>query len=188
VFHCANCDLIFKDPRDFLDWNQQRARYDQHENTIDNPGYREFFAPLLESLRPFFRGQSALDWGAGPGPAPVLAQLLRHEGLQVDIYDPVYHPSLPSRQYDLITSTEVLEHFQEPSRSLREIGSHLKSGGLFAGMTQFHSGVEAFRNWWYAKDPTHMVFYSQATFQWWADQHDYKIVKLQSPVFIFQKV
>lgn len=188
VFHCQNCDLIFKNPADFLDWNQQRERYDQHENSIDNPGYKEFFAPLLQSLKPYWSsGWRALDWGAGPG--PVLSQLMAQEGLQVEIYDPVYQPIKPAQaSFDLITSTEVLEHFQDPVSSLRDILSCLKSRGIFAGMTQFHSGPEAFASWWYAKDPTHVVFYSAETFQWWAENNDCKILKLQSPVFIFQKV
>jgi 2-polyprenyl-3-methyl-5-hydroxy-6-metoxy-1,4-benzoquinol methylase len=179
--------LIFKKPTDFLNWDEQKLRYDQHENSIDNPGYKEFFEQLLKPLRTFIKsGQSGLDWGAGPG--PVLSQLLTAEGLQMQIYDPVYQPVKPVGLFDVITSTEVLEHFQEPAASLKEIGSHLKSQGIFAGLTQFHQGPEKFANWWYAKDPTHVVFYSEETFRWWADVNDYKILKLASPVFIFQKL
>ncbi len=187
VFHCQNCDLIFKNPADFLDWGEQKQRYDQHENNIDNPGYAEFFEQLLKPLRFYLKpAQRALDWGAGPG--PVLAELLRREGLSVEIYDPVYQPRKPAGNFDLITSTEVLEHFQQPAESLREILSSLRSQGIFAGLTQFHQGPEKFANWWYAKDPTHVVFYSEETFRWWAEQVDLKILHLQSPVFIFQKL
>jgi hypothetical protein len=128
----------------------------------------------------------ALDWGSGPG--PVLAKMLRQEGLPTEIYDPVYHPQKPSTQFELITSTEVLEHFQEPAKTLREILSHLQSRGIFAGLTQFHPGPKKFADWWYAKDPTHVVFYSAETFRWWTELNDLKVLHLQSPVFIFQKV
>jgi len=187
VFHCQNCDLIFKQPKDFLDWDQQKLRYDNHENAIETPGYKEYFEQLLKPLRTFLKpGQRGLDWGAGPG--PVLSQLLSNEGLQMQVYDPVYHPAQPTGLFDVITSTEAIEHFQQPVQSLSEIGSFLKSQGIFAGLTQFHSGPEKFADWWYPRDPTHVVFYSEETFRWWADLHDYKILKLQSPVFIFQKV
>ncbi len=188
LFHCQNCDLIFKDPGDFLDWSQQKERYDQHENTIDNPGYAQFFEQLLKPLRFHLRStMRALDWGSGPG--PVLAELLRREGLStVEVYDPVYQPVKPVGSFDLITSTEVIEHLQEPAASLKEILSMVRSQGIFAGMTGFHSGPAMFANWWYAKDPTHVVFYSHQTFEWWAELNDLRILKLDSPVFIFQKL
>ncbi|MGZ5279286.1 MAG: class I SAM-dependent methyltransferase [Pseudobdellovibrionaceae bacterium] len=179
--------MIFKQPKDFLDWDQQKLRYDNHENAIETPGYKEYFEQLLKPLRTFLKpGQRGLDWGAGPG--PVLAQLLSFEGLQMQIYDPVYHPAKPTGLFDVITSTEAIEHFQQPAQSLSEIGSFLKSQGIFAGLTQFHSGPEKFADWWYPRDPTHVVFYSEETFRRWADLQDYKILKLQSPVFIFQKL
>lgn len=188
IFHCRNCDLIFKDPQSYLNWDDQRDRYDLHENNIENPGYVEFFEQLMKPLRPFLKSsQSALDWGSGPGESPVLAQLLGREGLKVDIYDPIYQPVVPSGHYDVITSTEVVEHFQNPRGSFREILSHMRPGGVFAGLTQFHSGPGMFSNWWYVKDPTHVVFYSERTLQWVAGEFGLEVLYLQHPVFVFRK-
>mgnify|MGYP003309905775 FL=1 len=32
-------------------------------------------------------------------------------------------------------------------------------------MTNFHSEQDIFENWYYIKDPTHVVFYNKKTFQ-----------------------
>jgi hypothetical protein len=188
IFHCQTCDLIFKSSAIHLNWDEQKLRYDLHQNHIDNPGYVEFFEQLMKPLQPYLEaGRSALDWGSGPGEEPVLALLLRRENLQVDLYDPIYQPQFKQSLYDVITSTEALEHFQNPGDSLNDILSHLKSGGVFAGLTQFHQGPEKLRNWWYVKDPTHVVFYSETTFRWIAQKWNLEILELKSPVFIFRK-
>lgn len=187
IFHCLECDLISKDPGQHWNWDQQKDRYDQHNNDIENPGYVEFFEQLMRPLRPHLIGMSrSLDWGAGPGDQPVLSQLLRREGLAVDLYDPIYQPEKPSGPYDVITSTEVLEHFQNPRDSLTDILVRLRSGGIFAGLTQFHEGPEKFSDWWYVKDPTHVVFYSATTMNWIARNWDLEVLVLKSPVFIFR--
>jgi hypothetical protein len=188
IFHCQECDLIFKSPELYLSWHEQKTRYDLHKNEINNPGYVEFFEQLLRPLREFLiQTQEALDWGSGPGENPVLAELLRREDLKVDLYDPVYQKQLPTKNYDLITCTEVVEHFQYPKSSFKDIFQHLKPQGIFAGLTQFHQGAAKFSNWWYAKDPTHVVFYSDKTFHWLAKRWNLKILHLQNPVFIFKR-
>jgi hypothetical protein len=188
IYHCQSCDLILKAPQSHLDWAAQKERYDLHDNSIESPGYIDFFEQLLKPLRPHLSGlQRALDWGSGPGEKPVFAELLRREGLAVELYDPIYHPVAPSSEYDLITSTEVIEHFHEPRVAFGEIFSHLRAGGVFAGLTQFHQGPEKFSSWWYVKDVTHVVFYSEKTLQWIAREWNLEVLSLGNPVFIFRR-
>lgn len=171
-----------------MDWSEQKSRYDHHKNEIENPGYVQFFEQLLKPLKPEIQGvQEALDWGSGPGDAPVLSQLLEREGIKTDLYDPIYQNEFPQKNYELITCTEVVEHFQNPKDAFDEILKHLKKDGIFAGLTNFHQGAEKFKNWWYVKDPTHVVFYSEKTFHWIADKWKLEVLFLQTPVFIFKK-
>jgi SAM-dependent methyltransferase len=186
LFHCQTCDLIFKNPSEFLNWSEQKLRYDNHENSLESDGYKQFLEQLLVPLRPYLQsGQRVLDWGSGPG--PVLSQLIRGDGLEVEIYDPIYRPEKPLGLFDVVTSTEVIEHFQEPRQILREILDLLKPGGIFAGLTQFHPGPSSFATWWYPRDPTHVVFYSERSFRWWAEEAGLEILFLKSPVFILRK-
>jgi hypothetical protein len=191
VHLCGHCDLIFKEPVDHLSWSLQKERYDTHQNQIGDVGYVKFLRQMVHPLMERLRGENlkqqiqCLDWGAGPG--PVLGDLLRLEGLAVEIYDPVYQPVLPGGKFDVITCTEVIEHFQNPLQSFKEIDQRLKPLGLLAGLTSLHLGPKHFETWWYARDQTHVVFYSEKTFQWIAERFQYSVLHLSSPVFLLRK-
>ena len=186
-YHCLHCDVIFKDPSRHLDWSEQRVRYDQHEN-VETPGYIQFFEQMVLPLEKWLQpGMQILDWGSGPGEKPVLAEIFRRRGFDVSLYDPIYQPQLPCGLFDVITSTEAMEHFLDPIGILSQILSYLRVGGMFAGLTQFHPGPEKFLKWWYIKDPTHVVFYSEKTFRFLAERFGLAVLHLQNPVFIFRK-
>jgi 2-polyprenyl-3-methyl-5-hydroxy-6-metoxy-1,4-benzoquinol methylase len=106
--------------------------------------------------------QTVLDFGSGP--TPVFAELLKRRGLEVDIYDLYYAPKkvYEGKSYDLITSTEVFEHLSQPLEILQLLTEHLKERGYIALMTKFPPKEdEAFLNWWYRRDPTHISFLRQ---------------------------
>ncbi len=142
----------------------ERAHYLTHENDPDDPRYRAFLSrlatPLLKRLSP---GLSGLDYGCGPGPA--LAAMLREAGHSVTLYDPFFaaDATVLAGRYDFITCTEVVEHFHEPAREFRQLDGLLRPGGWLAVMTMFQTDDARFANWHYRKDPTHVVFYREAT-------------------------
>jgi len=182
-FHCLQCDLIFINPKKVVSVDEEKRQYDLHENTIECEGYvrmfRDFIAIIRRECSWIFSVsgniKTALDFGSGPG--PVLAELLKQESFQVDIYDPIYAPELSGKQYDLITSTEVFEHFKNPIDEIKLLKKHLKKGSILAIMTLFHPQSEAdFLNWWYRRDPTHISFYSPETFEFIAERFGFKIV------------
>lgn len=187
-YQCVECDLIFRDPSSFPGWDEQKSRYDHHNNSPADPNYiayfKPFIAPLMDCLKTN-RLQNGLDWGSGP--EPVLSGELDKLGFEVQHYDPIYQPEKPQQQYDFVTCTEVVEHFQEPQKSFEEMLGFVKTGGLFAGMTNFHQGAEKFKDWWYARDATHVCFYSEKTWAWIEKKWRLRCVLLQSPNFIFQK-
>ncbi|MGL5481372.1 MAG: class I SAM-dependent methyltransferase, partial [Aeromonas veronii] len=108
---------------------------------------------------------SGLDFGCGPGPA--LVAMGREAGYQMAGYDKFYadFPELLTRQYDFITSTEVIEHIAEPRTVLAQLWDCLKPGGLLVLQTQRVLSDERFKNWRYRHDPTHIVFFAEASFQ-----------------------
>ncbi|GHE20204.1 class I SAM-dependent methyltransferase [Halomonas urumqiensis] len=162
---CRCCELVFVPPGQRLSPEEERAVYDQHENSPDDPGYRRFlgrlFEPLRERLAPGSRG---LDFGAGPG--PTMSVMFEEAGHPMAIYDPFYapHPEVLSCRYDFITATEVVEHLFEPGQELRRLASMLHPGGWLGLMTKRVQGREAFAHWHYILDPTHVAFFSETTF------------------------
>ncbi len=169
-YHCSECDLIFLCRRQLLSSEEERCRYLQHDNCQENEGYVTMFEEFLDhAVLPFCDRGLALDFGCGPG--PVLGDLLRLTGFDVDLYDPFFFccGDYRQRSYDLITSTEVFEHLAYPQKILNELCDILRPGGILAVMTHLHPGPGDFADWWYHRDPTHITFYSATTAAWLAD-------------------
>lgn len=168
TFHCPHCELIFKSERCFPTEAQELKKYNEHHNSLENAGYVAMFERFIDYTlshmeRPV---RTVLDFGSGP--TPVLAELLRRRGFEVTVYDKHFAPELPGEhaRFDLITSTEVIEHISDPMQTLAGLKARLVPGGTLALMTQFHDNSEAFyRNWWYRRDPTHLCFFTPETFR-----------------------
>lgn len=171
-FRCSKCALRFVDPGARLTSDTEYAHYLHHENKVDDPKYRKFLSrlanPLLKELRPSSKG---LDYGCGPGPA--LAAMLNEAGHEMAIYDPFFAPdeSPLLDTYDVITCTEVAEHFHDPAGEFESLIAMLKPNGILGLMTCFQTEDDRFANWHYRKDPTHVVFYQIDTIRWIARKH-----------------
>lgn len=140
--------------------------------------------PLLGYLIP---GQQGLDFGCGPG--PTLSLMLQEQGYPMSVYDPFFADDtrVLARQYDFITCTEAIEHFTRPAREWRRLLGLLVQGGHLAVMTRFHCSVPDFSDWYYKNDPTHIHFYSQATFAWLAQRDHLQVRFAGDSVAIFTK-
>jgi SAM-dependent methyltransferase len=169
---CPHCEARFLEPSQRLSQQDEYLHYLNHENDVHDPGYRRFLSkladPLLERLGQRSHG---LDYGCGPGPA--LAQMLREAGHDVALYDPYFHPDPEplSRTYDFITCTEAAEHFHRPAEEFDRLDRMLRPGGWLAVMTCFQTEDDRFTGWHYRKDPTHVVFYREATLRRLAALH-----------------
>ncbi|MEX0915309.1 MAG: class I SAM-dependent methyltransferase [Wenzhouxiangellaceae bacterium] len=170
-WRCHRCKATFVDPGQLPDRDAEKAEYDRHCNSVHDAGYRAFLArladPLIERLAPDSRG---LDYGCGPGPA--LAGMLTEAGHPMATWDPIYaaNPSvLHDQQYDFITCTEVVEHMHRPAGEFERIDTLLRPGGIFGLMTAFQTDDARFANWHYRRDPTHVVFYREATIHFIAE-------------------
>lgn len=171
-YQCATCKLVFVPPAQHLSAAAEKAEYDKHQNSPHDTGYRRFlgrlFTPLLAKLPPNARG---LDFGSGPG--PTLSVMFAEQGHPMAIYDPFYAPdvSVLTQTFDFITATEVVEHLAQPGQVLAQLVAQLAPGGYLGLMTKRVTSPEAFARWHYISDPTHISFFSEKTFRWWAQKH-----------------
>jgi hypothetical protein len=185
---CRICRLVFVPPAQRPAPGEERAHYAHHQNDPDDPRYRRFLsrlaAPLMERLGP---GAEGLDFGAGPGPA--LARMLEEAGYAMRIYDPFFAPDPAPlyRTYDFVTATEVLEHLHEPARTLDLLDRLVRPGGHLAVMTEPVPEERSFREWRYARDPTHIVFFSPPVFHWIADRYGWEMEAPDDRVVLFRK-
>jgi len=189
-FHCPSCELIFLDKKFYVSKNDEKNQYDQHNNSLENEGYVNMFDDFLDFTLKGLHVKSVLDFGSGP--TPVLAELLKRRGLHVEHFDKFYQPKkvYKNKKYDLITSTEVFEHLENPKEILNLLSNHLNPNGIISIMTLFHTNKqEDFLKWWYRRDPTHITFFTPKTIEIMAKKCGLKLLKHNTKrVIALQKV
>ena len=168
---------------------EEKIRYDLHKNSPDDQGYVDFLKRLVDPLSiKLKQGFKGLDFGCGPG--PTVDVLLKEQGVSVANYDPFYFPdqNLLKNCYDFVVCTEVIEHFYEPRREFIRLDQLLKGEGSFlAVMTQEVPAEKKFVDWWYHREPSHVCFYSRATFKWLAHWLGWRAEYPKENVVIFSK-
>ena len=104
----------------------------------------------------------------------------------MSVYDPYYFPDTHclSQRYDVVTCTEVVEHFYQPKRSLETLFSQVKPGGMLVVMTKLVISPQKFPQWHYKNDPTHVSFFSEQTFRFIAHQYGMQYEKLANDVIL----
>lgn len=173
---CSECELVFVPSNYHLSQKDEKQVYDFHENSPEDQGYRQFLnkllSPLSKKLPPQAQG---LDFGCGPG--PTIKPMLEAVGFSVKNYDFYYYnkPEALQEKYDFITCTEAIEHFSHPRKELQLIDQALKTGGYLGLMTKRATNLEDFKTWHYKNDPTHISFFSEASFQWIAQWLGYTV-------------
>ena len=184
--------------------DDQKKRYLKHNNTIQNKGYvdflKSFIEPVLKYAGNYYKTgiRKILDYGSGP--EPVLVELLeayRKEGMlpkdcEVRGWDPFFASETQFFEggADLVTCLEVAEHFESPDEDFSKLSSCVKSGGILAVGTMLAppGGEDAFKNWWYRSDATHVSFYTEKALSAVARRHGLSFSeRLSDRIFVFKK-
>ncbi len=187
-YECTWCKSIFRDAQYFLNDQQEKARYDTHNNDILDIGYQRFVSPITTRVEEDFEIHAKwLDYGAGPG--PVISHILSEKWYQLALYDPYYHPNtwVLKEMYDYIVCCEVIEHFYHPKEEFEKLFWLLKTGGKLYLMTEIFHEWRDFKNWYYKNDPTHVFFYHQAAFEYIAKKYNIKLVEIDERCIVYKK-
>ncbi len=179
TYHCEACAFIFKDPKVIISSDKELKVYQQHINSEENIGYVTMFQEFIEKTFASYEAhiEEVLEFGSGP--TPVLASILKKRGLKVDIYDKFFASEkiFEGKKYDLITSTEVIEHIADVEELFQFFAKHIRVKGYLALMTQFHpNNTELYLKWWYRRDPTHITFYHPHTFEVLAKRFGFTLI------------
>jgi hypothetical protein len=162
-FCCQNCSLIFV-PRDsLLDPLEEKKRYDNHQNSDQDPRYRDYLTKTIVEIVPFLgTGAKGLDFGCGS--SHLMEKIFFERGYKVDSYDLYYHPNeeIWQRKYDFIVLSEVIEHLAKPKETMEQLRSLLSPGGqIFIKTKYYPESLASFGSWFYKNDPTHIQFFNQ---------------------------
>ncbi len=161
-YRCLDCAYICLNPSARLSHAEEKRRYELHNNSPDDPGYRLWLQTFLDFALnpPPASGTKVLDFGSGP--VPVLAGMLKEKGYMVRLEDPFFAPAHPEGPFSLITALEVFEHLSEPALVLGDLGKRLSPGGRLCLSTEFlPDNPGDFETWPYRSDATHISFFSR---------------------------
>lgn len=182
LYHiCSNCEFIFKDSTQIPTDDVAFTQYQTHKNSKEDECYIEYLYHFINiTLKPFtqIQGETGLEFGSGP--SPVLAELLsKREGATMENYDLYYAPEkcYEGKRYDFITSTEVIEHIENPLELFQFFKTHLNPGGILAVMTNFSEPTEDFLDkWHYLRDVTHISFYNPKNLEYIAREIGFELI------------
>lgn len=171
--HCPQCDLVFVPPEFHLAPEKEKARYDCHQQSLSDPGYRTFLNRLLLPLeRKLPPGARGLDFGCGQ--TPTLSVLFEEAGHVCADYDLHYanDSAVLEKRYDFLSCSETMEHFPHPREEFERFLRLVKPGGWIGIMTQLRDEAPPFEKWFYKDDAAHVGFFSRKTFQTLASRAD----------------
>jgi SAM-dependent methyltransferase len=156
--------------------NYFREQWEERPDGAFPESYRLFYG-LLES-----RGNTCpkvLDFGCGNG---AFIRFLRNQGIETIGVDPIpvendmrrhIHTSLlelPEGRFDAITAFEVFEHLDRPCDTLSHLVTLLDEDAFIfittAVTNRALTNIRCFEHWIYQKDPTHIGFFHERTFEW----------------------
>src|SRR6056297_1115971 len=162
-YKCSSCKSVFMDPENFLSYEEERKRYEKHNNDVNDLRYQEFVSDIVEKIKQEWnqKNTQGLDFGAGTG--PVITKLLSDDGYDIDIYDPIFwdKKNFLNKKYNYIVTCEVIEHFHNPLKEFVLLFSLLKDGGKLYCKSEIYSEDINFENWYYKNDLTHVFFYHE---------------------------
>ena len=185
---CSFCFCKFLDKKYYVDLDTERKHYLKHENHIENTDYRKFLSRITNPLKKYIsKNEKGLDYGCGF--APALVKMLSEEGYTIECYDPFFFPnkSVFLNKYQFITCSEVVEHFFTPFEEFKKIDNILDVNGHLAIMTTFMTDDNLFKDWYYRRDPTHVVFYNNETFKVIASLMNWSIINSSKNIIVFRK-
>ncbi|MDA3879287.1 MAG: class I SAM-dependent methyltransferase [Prolixibacteraceae bacterium] len=185
-YQCTNCQSLFVG-REFLpSKNDERERYLQHNNDVNDINYQKFVSPISNTiLNNYTPSDTGLDFGAGTG--PVIAKILKDNNFNIKTYDPFFEfrPELLEEKYNYIVCCEVMEHFFNPDDEFALLRKLLKPGGkLYCMTTLYHDSIE-FKSWKYKDDNTHVFLYHRKALDWIRETFDFVSVSVHEKLIIF---
>lgn len=185
-YRCTKCKSIMLEPKYYINYIEEKERYEKHNNDVEDKGYQEFVWPIVEGvLNKYEKHHKGLDYGSGPG--PVISKLLREKGYNIKLYDPFFanYPERLEDKYDYIVSCEVVEHFHKPMEEFKLLKSLLKPGGTLYIKTKIYSEDIDFDGWSYKNDNTHVFFYHKDALEWIKTNFRFSQVKIEKDLITY---
>ncbi len=186
-YECAICFAISLNSANYISSEQEKKRYQEHNNDVNDIRYQDFVKPIINAVKKeFSKTDCGLDFGSGTG--PVITKLLKDLNYNITTFDPFFDNNLKvlNTRYNFIACCEVIEHFHHPLKEFRLLKSLLKSGGKLYCMTELYNENINFEKWYYKNDDTHVFFYHPRTFEWIKEELKFSKVSKSGRLITFE--
>lgn len=187
---CSHCTLVYVPREQIVSPEEEKERYDSHENSSDDSGYVSYLRTISDAMTPHLkRGSQGLDFGCGR--TTVLSELLEKNDFKVDTYDLYFFPreEVWGKKYDFIVLSEVIEHLATPYETMKRLSSLLSSSGMiFVKTKMYPKNPSDFKRWFYKRDKTHVQFFSDESFSFLAKELSLNAFeKIGEDLYLFKK-
>ncbi len=186
--YCDNCGLIFVPEENWVSVEEEKERYEKHNNTPENKGYVKYLGQVAEIVGKLKKtSPRILDFGSGK--SAVLTGILKEHGLDCTAYDPLFdiNTDIDGQLYDIIILCEVIEHLRNITDELARIKKLLKADGTLIIRTRLYPSKAKIAEWWYGQDKTHINFFSRRTIDEVARKLErFKITSEAEDIFIIE--
>ena len=163
----CDCGLIYVPRDELISETDEKKRYDSHQNSESDPGYRNYLKQIADAVLPFLdKNDEGLDFGCGR--SLIMEELLQENGLQISSFDLYFHPhrDLLQKKYHFLILSEVIEHLRDPREIMLNLKELLHPGGkIFIKTKWYPKTVQEFSQWFYKRDITHVQFFNESSFQ-----------------------
>jgi hypothetical protein len=119
---CGFCEAKFLDKKNYISYNEEKKHYLKHNNSLSDQGYRDFLQCLINPLKDKISNNDfGLDYGCGY--APALADILKKDGFDIDIYDPFFFPNqnIFLKNLNLLLVLKLLNIFLNHTKNLLKL-------------------------------------------------------------------
>ena len=178
IYECKFCKLGFINQSDTKNLTSNHL-YSYSEYQKNEKELKKRFLRLLKIIRKYKKEGCVLDVGGGFG---LFSSILQsRSNYKVDLLEPINKPryiqnskinhireyfqiyaSHTKKKYDLIIMLDIIEHFNDPLKALRNARKLLKSDGIFILQTPNYQSLMQYLcknwSWWMIKD--HKFFFS----------------------------
>ena len=197
---CKDCSFIFMQKKPTLgELEAHYSKYSYERKTCPSPVTLKRYNKLLDEFEPYRNSNRLLDVGCGRGWfleeaknrgwevfgtefSKTAISLCESKGIQMTP-GMLNAKSFQTKDFDVITSFEVIEHLNNPNEEVREIYHLLREGGLFYCTTpNFNSLIRYYlkTNYNVIQYPEHLTYFTKKTLRSLAKKNGFKCLKFLS--------
>jgi 2-polyprenyl-3-methyl-5-hydroxy-6-metoxy-1,4-benzoquinol methylase len=206
IWRCKSCSLAFfgqrASPAEIHDFYSKYPR-DHYESPVTIMRYKE----LLQGFRVLTSGKKLIDYGCNSGFFLAVAkengwdtvgaeiseearEICRNRGLEVTDLEAFYN-EYPPKSFDVILSSEVIEHMEFPAEFFKRAHELLKPGGILYVTTP---NFDAFERkvlgdkYDIVNYPEHLCFFNKASLRKCGEQHGFTAHKITTTGFSLTRI